>query len=141
MPQSDPIGPPAPSCPNIGPIVRATAVVKHEPPGRTRLPVPPSVLDIELTVVVPPNPDHVTLAPNRVTIFGGVLIEERFQRGDPDRDIVLIRPMGAVGPEASLMALFGVVCKEGQGSLRVPMSLVNPWRAGDTVSVRGILSL
>jgi hypothetical protein len=122
----------------VGSIVKATALVKHEPASRTRLPVPASVLDIELTVVIPPNPDHVTLAPNP-GIFGGVLVEERFQAADPTRDILLIRPMGAVANEASLLALFGVVCKTGKGSLRVPMSLVSPWRAGDKVTVRGIV--
>jgi hypothetical protein len=127
-----------PSCPNVGPIVKAWAVVLHEPASRTRLPVPASVLDIELTVVVPPNPDHVTLGPNRVTIAGGVLVEERFDANDPTRDVLLIRPMGAVGREASLMAMFGVLCKVGQGTLRVPMSVISPWRAGDQVAVRGI---
>jgi hypothetical protein len=122
----------------VGPIVRATAVVKHEPASRTRPPAPPSVLDIELTVVIAPNPDNVTFAPNRLTIAGGVLVEERFQATDPTKDILLIRPMGAVAREASLMALFGVVCKTGQGYLRVPMSLVSPWRAGDKVTVQGI---
>jgi hypothetical protein len=119
-------------------MVKATGLVKHEPASRTRPPAPPGVLDVELTVVIPPNPDNVTFAPNRLTIFGGVLVEERFQASDPTKDVVLIRPMGAVAREASLMALFGVVCNSGQGYLRVPMSLSSPWRAGDKVTVRGI---
>jgi hypothetical protein len=122
----------------VGPIVKATAFVEHEPASRTRLPTPPSVLDIELTVVIPSNPDHVTFGPNRVTIAGGVLVEERFQATDPSKDIVLIRPMGAVARQAWVLAMFGVLCKTGQGELRVPMSLASPWQAGDKVTVSGI---
>lgn len=139
LPQSDPVGTPPPRCPNVGAFVKASAVVMHEPPSRRRpSTAPPSVLDIELTVAILPNPERVTFAPNRLTIAGGVLVEETFRAADPTRDVLLIRPMGTVGPEASLMVLFGVVCKGAEGYLRVPMKLASPWRDGDKVTVAGI---
>jgi hypothetical protein len=137
LPQSDPVGTPPPRCPNVGAFVRASAVVKREPPSRRR-PAPPSVLDIELTLSILPNPERVTFAPNRLTVAGGVLVDETFRAADPTQDVLLIRPRVAVGPEASLMVLFGVVCTGAQGYLRVPMKLANPWRDGDKVTVAGI---
>jgi hypothetical protein len=132
------VGPPRPRCPNVGALVKAWAVVKHEPASRRRPPAPPSVLDIELTVIIPPNPEQVTFAGNRLTVAGGVLVEEMFRAASPGKDVLLIRPMGVVGREASLMVLFGVVCKGVEGYLRVPMKLASPWRDGDNVTVAGI---
>ncbi len=97
-PQSDPVGTPPPRCPNVGPFVKAAAVVKHEPPSRRRpSPAPPSVLDIELTVGILPNPERVTFAPNRLTVAGGVLVEERNglpPRADEGREPLARRRQG-----------------------------------------------
>jgi hypothetical protein len=140
MPQSDPVGPPRPRCPDIASLVKASAVMKHEYPSARRRPVPPSVLDVELTITIEPNPGQVTFAPNRTSVFGGVLVEETFQPATPDKDVVLIRPMGGVARETSLLVLFGLVCKDkaADGTLRVPMKAAIPWRDGDPVIVSGV---
>ena len=140
MPESDPVGPMRPRCPNVAALVKASAVMKHEYPSARRRPVPPSVLDIELTITIAPNPGQVTFAANRLSVFGGVLVEEMFQPTTPGKDVLLIRPMGGVALETSLMVLFGLVCKDraADGSLRVPMKAAIPWRDGEPVTVDGI---
>jgi hypothetical protein len=138
-PQSDPIPPPAPRCPNVGPLVKASAVVKREPPSGARAPTPQDVLDIELTVTLPTNPTQVTFAPNALTVYGGVLFERTRKLVGPTNAVVLIRPSGTVAREGSLMALFGVACKAGQGNLRVNMTFASPAHAGDTVTIGGVV--
>jgi hypothetical protein len=140
MPQGDPVGPPRPQCPNVAALVEASAVVKHEYPSARRRPVPPSVLDVELTLTIAPNPGQVTFAANQLSVFGGVLVEETFQLSAPGKDVLLVRPMGGVARETSLMALFGLVCKDktAAGWLRVPMKFASPWRDGEPVTVEGI---
>jgi hypothetical protein len=137
-PQSDPIPPPAPRCPNVGPLVKTSAVVKREPPIGSRAPTPRDVLDIELTVTLPTNPTEVTFAPNALTVYGGVLVERTRKLVDPTKAVVLIRPSGTVAREGSLRALFGVRCKAGEGNLRVDMMFASPIREGDRVTLGGV---
>jgi hypothetical protein len=140
LPQSDPVGPMRPRCPNVTSLVKASAVMKHEYPSARRRPVPASVLDIELTVTIAPNPGQVTFGANRVSVFGGVLVEEMFEPTNPGKEVLLIRPMGGVAYESSHMVMFGLVCKDkaADGTLRVPMKVVIPWRDGAPVTVAGI---
>ncbi len=115
--------------------------MEQEPASRRRSHPSPGVLDVELTLTIPPNAGQVTFAPNRVSVFGGVLVEETFQVATPGKDVLLIRPMGGFGRETSMMVLFGLVCqdKAATGSLRVPMKATVPWRAGDAVTVAGVV--
>src|SRR5204862_58772 len=94
LPQSDPMPPPMPRCPSVGALVKTSAVVKREPPSRTRLPASPDVLDIELTVTLPTNPKQVTFAQNHLTVYGGVLVEQTLHPPDRTKAVVLIRPSG-----------------------------------------------
>jgi hypothetical protein len=112
--------------------------MKREPPSRTRPPTSPDVLDIELTVTLPTNPTQVTFAQNHLTVYGGVLIAQTLQPADPTRAVVLIRPFGTVAGEGSLLALFGVACKAGEGNLRVRMTFASPAHDGDKVTIGGI---
>jgi hypothetical protein len=137
-PQSDPIPPPAPRCPNVGPLVKASAVVKREPPSGARPPTPQEVLDIELTVMLPQNPTQVTFAPNALTVYGGVLIERTRRLIDPTKAVLLIRPSGTVAREGSLMALFGLMCTGAEGNLRLDMTFALPPKDGDKVAIRRV---
>jgi hypothetical protein len=136
-PQSDPVPPPEPRCPNVAPLVKASAVVKREPPAGAR---PPSqnVLDIELTVTLPASPSQVTLVPNAVTVYGGVLIERTRKFVDPTKAVLLIRPAWTVAREGSLMAMFGLTCPGAKGSLRVNMTFALPPKDGDKVAIRSV---
>ncbi len=140
MAQEDPVGPPRPQCPDVAPLVKAWAVMKQEPVTRRHPHPSPGVLDVELTVTLPPNPGQTTLVANRVSVFGGVLVEETVQASTPGKDVLLIRPMGGVARETSLMVLFGLVCKDkdASGSLRIQKKAAVPWRDGDPVIVGGV---
>jgi hypothetical protein len=118
--------------------VKASAVVKRETPSRTRPPTSPDVLDIELTVTLPTNPTQVTFAPNHLTVYGGVLVAQTLQPPDRTKAVVLIRPSGTVAREGSVLALFGVACKAGDGNVRVDMTFALPPHDGDKVTVRRV---
>jgi hypothetical protein len=135
-PQSDPMPPPAPRCPSVAALVKASAVVKREPPRRGQPSPAPVILDIELTVLLPTNATQVTLAQNHPTVYGGVLVEQPLPSADPTKSVVLIRPYGAVARDGSLLAMYGVVCTAAQGSVRVEMRFVSPLHDGDKVTVR-----
>jgi hypothetical protein len=137
LPQSDPMPPPTPRCPSVGALVKTSAVVKREPPSRTRL-TSPAILDIELTVTLPTNPIQVTFAQNQLTVYGGLLVEQRLQTPDRTKAVLLIRPPGTVAREGSLRALFGVVCKAGDGNLRVDVTFASPMHEGDRITVGGV---
>ena len=118
--------------------MKASAVVKREPPSGARAPTSPAILDIELTVTLPTNPAQATLTPNALTVYGGVLVERTRKLVDPTKAVVLIRPSGTVAREGSLRALFGVRCKAGEGNLRVDMMFASPIREGDRVTLGGV---
>ncbi len=130
--------PPTPRCPSVGALVKTSAVVKREPPSRTRPPTSPAILDIELTVTLPTNPIQVTFAQNHLTVYGGLLVEQRLQTADRTKAVVLIRPSGTVAREGSLRALFGVACKAGEGNLRVDMTFASPMHEGGRVTIGGV---
>jgi hypothetical protein len=111
--------------------------VKREPPRGTRL-TSPAILDIELTVTLPTNPIQVTFAQNHLTVYGGVLIEQVLRPADRTKAVLLIRPAWTFAREGSLRALFGVVCKAGEGNLRVDMKFASPMREGDKVTIGGV---
>jgi len=138
LPQSDPIPPPAPRCPSFGALVKASAVVKREPPSRAQASTSPAILDIELTVALPTNPIQATFGQNQLTVYGGVLLQPRFQTVNPTHAVVLIRPAWSVGPRGSLRALFGTECTAGAGNLRVDMTFASPTHEGDKVSIGGV---
>jgi hypothetical protein len=116
--------------------VKASAVVKREPPSRAQPSTSPPILDVELTLVLPANPAQVTLVPNQLTVAGGVLVRETHQPADRTKSVVLVRPAQPVGREGSLMAMFGVECPTAVGSLRVDMTFVSPLREGDKANIR-----
>jgi hypothetical protein len=138
LPQSDPIPPPAPRCPNVGALVSASAIVKRESASRARPAKSPDILDIELTVTLPANPEHVTLAPNHLTVAGGVIVKQSLQAEGRTKAVVLIRPSGTVAREGSLLALFGVTCAVGEGNVRVDMTFALPSHDGDKVTIRRV---
>jgi hypothetical protein len=138
LPQSDPMPPPTPRCPSVGALVRTSAVVKREPPSRTRPPTLPVILAIELTVTLPTNPIRVTFVKNHLTVYGGLLVEQTLDGADRTKAVVLIRPSGTVAREGSLRALFGVGCKAGEGNLRVDMTFASPMHEGDKVTIGGV---
>src|SRR5258708_11652472 len=106
LPQSDPMPPPTPRCPSVGALVTTSAVAKREPPSRTRPPTSPAILDIELTVTLPTNPIQVTFAQNHLTVYGGLLVEQRLQTADRTNAVVLIPPSGTVARDGALLAFF-----------------------------------
>jgi hypothetical protein len=118
--------------------VKASAVVKRGPPSGARAPTPRDVLDIELTVTLPTNPAQVTFATNALTVYGGVLLERTRKLVDPTKAVLLILPSWTVAREGSLMALFGVTCKAGEGNLRVRMTFASPMHEGDRVTIGGV---
>jgi hypothetical protein len=118
--------------------VKASAVVKREPPSRTGPPTSAAVLDIELTVTLPTNPIQVTFEQNYLTVYGGVLIKQTLPTADRTKALVLIRPSWPVGPEGAMRALFGVTCQAGQGNLRVDMRFASPTHDGDKVTIGGV---
>jgi len=128
--------PPTLRCPNVGALVGTSAVVKREAPSPARRPTSRDIFDIELTVTLPTNPKPVTFAQHHLTVAGGVLVKQALSPADRTKAVVLIRPSGAVARDGALLALFGVVCSAGEGSLRVDMTFVSPLRAGDRVTVR-----
>jgi hypothetical protein len=115
--------------------VKASAVVKREPPRPGQPSPSQGILDIELTVMLPTNPTQVTLAQYKATVYGGVLVEQALPPADPTKFVALIRPNGAVGRDGSLLAMFGVVCPVAKGSVRVNMTFVSPLHDGDKVVV------
>ena len=137
LPQSDPIPPPAPRCPSLGALVKASAVVKREPPSRAQ-PTSPAIFDIELSVALPTNPIQATFAQNHLTVYGGVLLQQTLKPAERTNAVVLIRPSWTVAHEGSLRALFGVECKAGEGNLRVDMSFASPTHEGDKVTIGGV---
>jgi hypothetical protein len=138
-PQSDPIGPPAPRCPNVASLMNASAFVKREPPHRGQPSPSPPILDIELTVVLPANPAQVTLVPKQLNVYGGVLVEQTPPASDPTKYVALIRPFGTVGRDGTLMALYGVACTGAKGTIRVYMTFVTPLHDGDRVTVISVI--
>jgi hypothetical protein len=122
----------------VSAIVKAAAVVKREPPGHGRPPAPASVLDIELTVHLPTNPQQVTIAPRHLSLFGGVVVEETVKPPNNTTAVVLIRPMGTIVREGSMAALFGVACPGAEGNIRVDMKFAAPPRDGDTVTIQRV---
>jgi hypothetical protein len=120
--------------------VKASALVKREPRSGARPSTSPPILDVELTLVLPANPAQVTLLPNALTVYGGVLVRETRPPGDRTKSVVLVRPSQPVGREGTLMAMFGVECPTAKGSLRVDMAFVSPMREGDKVNIRGAVS-
>jgi hypothetical protein len=88
--------------------------------------------------VLPTNPTQVTFVPNPLTVYGGVIVEQTLPPADPTKSVALIRPYGAVARDGSLLALFGVVCAAGKGSVRVDMMFVSPLHDGDKVTIRRV---
>jgi hypothetical protein len=139
LPQSDPIPPPAPKCPNVAALVSASAIVKREaPPRGVRTSPAQDVLDIEITLTLPANAAQVVLMPNAMTVYGGVLFERTRTLVDPTKAVLLVRPSGTVAREGSLLALFGLTCPGAQGTLRVMMAYALPPKDGDKVMMRSI---